>query len=103
MATRSKDNRSFSGKFARTLLGATCLTAATGGAAVAGTFTYTEGLSGQPSDWGNTFGTLSTVLGSPNPGTTILNGSLTQPGDQHDWIEITGLGTGTFTLSAIME
>jgi hypothetical protein len=91
-------------KFAKTLLGATCLTAATGGAAVAGTITYQEGVGGQPSDWSNTFGAATSVAGATIPGTTILMGSVAFAGgndDPADFVEVTGLGAGTFTVSAL--
>ncbi len=39
--------------------------------------------------------------GAANPGTTIVNGGI--PGfSDVDWFEITGLGSGSFTLSATM-
>lgn len=101
MATNPKNSeaKSFVSKFAKTLLGATCLTAVTGGAAMAGTISYTEGVGGQPSDYPNTFGTAYSDTAAALPGTTNITG-VVYGGDQYDFIELTNLGAGTFTVSA---
>lgn len=94
MAIPSKDNqRKFAGKFARTLLGATCLTAATGAAALATPVTYTES-----SDWGDTIGSPTSLAAAANPGMTILNGEVSSR--DTDFVELTGLGSGTFSVTA---
>ena len=90
------------GRFARTLLATTCLTVASGVAALAGTITYTEGVNPvSPTDFPNTSPGTSLVAAA-NPGTTIVNGGV--PGfSDIDWFELTGLGSGTFTLGATMS
>ena len=86
-------------RFAKTLLGATCLTAATGGAALAGSITYSEGSGIAPSPWPTTApGTALPAAG--NPGTTIVNGFTNDSNARDGFFELTGLGIGTFTLSA---
>jgi hypothetical protein len=100
MAINPKDSkaRNLIGKFGRTLLATTCLTVASGGAALAGTITYTEGLGGLPADFPNTF--PGTPLAAATlPGTTTVNGFVNGE-DSLDYFELTGLGTGTFTLTA---
>jgi hypothetical protein len=89
------------GRFARTLLATTCLTVASTGAALAGSInTYTEGTSPAPTDFPNT-GPGTALPGGTTE--TIVNGHVTLAGDQFDWFEITGLGAGTFTVSAIAD
>src|SRR5580700_10443586 len=101
MASNPKDSsaRKLIGKFARALLASTCLTVASTGAALAGTITYTEGVT-PPTNFGATFATATPLVAAAIPGTTIVNGSLNDTNDFIDWFELTGLGTGTFTLSA---
>jgi MYXO-CTERM domain-containing protein len=103
MATNPNDThaRKAIGKFARALLATTCLTVASG-AAVAGTITYTEGNSPAPSDFSNNFAgsSVSALTAATASGTTIVNGEVTG-GDRFDYIELTGLGTGTFTVDAV--
>jgi MYXO-CTERM domain-containing protein len=86
------------GKFARALLATTCLTVASG-AAVAGTITYSEGTSPAPSDFSNTFAgaSASALSAAAISGTTTITGEVTNS-DRFDYIELTGLGTGTFTV-----
>ncbi len=100
MATNPQDStaRKMIGKFARTLLATTCLTVASSAAALAGTITYTEGVGGLPSDFPNTAGSATPLSAATIPGTTIVNGHT--PGGDVDWFELTGLGTGTFTVTA---
>jgi hypothetical protein len=101
MATNQKDRtgRKWIGKFARSLLATTCLTIASTGAALAGSInTYTEGTSPAPTDFPNTGPGTSLPGGTTE---TIVSGHVTLSGDQFDWFEITGLGAGTFTVSAI--
>lgn len=87
-------------KFAKTLLGATCLTAATGGAAMAGTITYTEGVNpASPAEWPAT-GPGTALAAAGIPGTTIVNGFTNDTTGFIGFFELTGLGTGTFTASA---
>jgi hypothetical protein len=102
MATNPKDTaaRKLIGKFARTLLATTCLTVASGGAALAGTITYTEGSGGLPADFSNTFAGADALTAATIPGTTNVNGSVSNL-DFADFFELTGLGTGTFTASAV--
>jgi hypothetical protein len=103
MATNPKDStaRKTIGRFARTLLATTCLTVASTGAALASTINiYTEGTPPAPADFPNT------GPGTALPGgtiETIVNGHVTLSGDPFDWFEITGLGTGTFIVSAIAD
>ncbi len=89
------------GKFARALLATTCLTVASG-AAVAGTITYTENNSPAPSDFSNTFAgaSVQSLTAATASGTTIVNGAVNN-GDHLDYIELTGLGTGTFTVDVV--
>jgi hypothetical protein len=86
------------GKFARTLLATTCLTVASSAAALAGTITYTEGTTPAPADFPNTMGSATSLSAATISGTTIVDGH-TAGGDV-DWFELTGLGTGTFTVTA---
>jgi hypothetical protein len=97
MATNPKDiaARKLIGKFARTLLATTCLTVG-GAAAHAGTIAYTEGTAPAPADFSNTFAGAN-LLPAGNP-TTTVTGSV-NGGDTLDFFELTGLGTGTFTVS----
>jgi hypothetical protein len=100
MVTNPKDTaaRKSIGKFARTLLATTCLSAASGGAALAGTISYGPGA---PANYSATFaGALTTPLSAATiPGTTNVSGQVTSE-DNVDFFELTGLGTGTFTLTA---
>jgi hypothetical protein len=81
------------GKFARTLMATTCLTAASSGAALATTI-YPPFPAGE----NPLVQTPLTVLpADPNPGTTIVNVTQNQ---QQSWFELIGLGPGTFTFSA---
>src|SRR5579862_5269778 len=89
------------GKFARTLLATTCLTVASGVAALAGTVTYTEGSGGLPTDFPGS-GPGTSLAGAANPGTTVVNGGVPTFSDI-DWFDITGLGSGSFTLSATLS
>src|SRR5215467_6431292 len=84
-------------KLAGRLLATTCLTAAT---ALAGTVTYTEGVNpASPTDFPNvTNGTP--LVAAALPGTTIVNGQVNGT-DAADFFELTGLGTGFFTASAV--
>lgn len=101
MATNPKDThaRRAVGKFARALLATTCLTVASG-AAVASTVTYNEGTAPAPGTFSPTFsGAASSALtAAAISGTTIVGGSLAGVG-HFDYIELTGLGTGTFTVN----
>jgi hypothetical protein len=101
MATNPNDTRARKaiGKFARALLATTCLTVASG-AAVAGTITYTEGNSPAPGTFSSTFGgaSASALAAAAISGTTIVNGDLSGVGN-FDYIELTGLGSGTFTVN----
>jgi PEP-CTERM motif len=103
MATNPNDThaRKAISKFARALLATTCLTVASG-AAVAGTITYTEGNSPAPSDFSNSFAgaSVSALTAASASGTTIVNGSV-NGGDRFDYIELTGLGSGTFIVDAV--
>ena len=97
MATNPNDMhhaRKSIGKFARTLLATTCLTVASGGAAVAGTITYNEG-----AGLDNSLGTATPLSAATIRGTTIVTGDLFGE-DTFDYFELTGLGTGTFTVQA---
>ncbi len=89
--------RQLIGKFSRTLLATTCLTVASGGAALAGTVTYPEGTSlpsqPPPTD------PLTPLAAAANPGTTVVTGSISG-NNVAAWFELTGLGTGTFTVDA---
>lgn len=98
MATNPKDitARKLIGKFARTLLAGTCLTAATGGAALAGSITYGPATSPSTND-AFTFSPTAAFPAATTPGVTILN--FTQDGQETEF-DITGLGSGAFTLSA---
>lgn len=78
-------------KFARHVAATLCLTVASGGAAVASTIVYNEGTALQ------TLTPLVNPAAETNPGTTTVNG--TQTGFDSEW-EISGLGTGTFTITA---
>ena len=96
MGSKTKETattRKLIGKFARTLLATTCLTAATGGAALA-TTVYPPYPAGEDP---TVFSPLTVLAADPNPGTTII--SVTQD-EQSAWFELTGLGSGTFTFSA---
>jgi len=103
MATNPNDTqaRKAIGKFARALLATTCLTVASG-VAVAGTITYTEGDSPAPSLFSNTFGgaSASALAAAAVSGTTIVNGEVSGS-RQFNYIELTGLGTGTFTVDVV--
>lgn len=103
MATNPNDTkaRKAIGKFARALLATTCLTVASG-AAVAGTITYNEGSSPAPSDFSNTFAgaSVNALTAASASGTTIVNGGVNNS-DRFDYIELTGLGTGTFTVDVV--
>jgi hypothetical protein len=103
MATNPNDTaaRKSIGKFARTLLATTCLTAASGGAALAGTISYTEGSAPAPGTFSTNFsGALTTSLPAATiPGITNVSGSVNGE-DSLAFFELTGLGTGTFTLTA---
>ncbi len=90
------------GKFARTLLATTCLTVASGVSALAGTVSYTEGVNpASPSDFPSS-GPGTSLAGAINPGTTIVNGGVPSFSDI-DWFDITGLGSGSFTLAATVS
>jgi hypothetical protein len=87
-------------RLAGRLLATTCLTAAS---ALAGTITYTEGAGGLPADFPGTFGSATAAVAAANPGTTIVNGAVNNAGsDPRDFFELTGLGAGNFTLSAMV-
>ena len=93
------------GKFARTLLATTCLTAASGGAALASTI-YTLPAGGQDPNTFPSIGGPLTVLQADqaNPGTTIVNVTPTPAGTMPNFgvteFELTGLGTGMFIFDA---
>lgn len=93
------------GKFARTLLASTCLTAASGGAALASTI-YTLPSGGQDPNTFPSIGGPLTVLQADqaNPGTTIVNVTPTPlstgPNFGVTEFELTGLGAGTFIFDA---
>lgn len=74
-------------KFARGLLATTCLTVAAG-AAQAGTFTETT-------DFGNTYAAATSLP----PGTDVVNGTLTWPGDMDDFVRFSGLVGTSYTLT----
>jgi MYXO-CTERM domain-containing protein len=103
MSTNPNDThaRKAIGKFARALLATTCLTVASG-AAVAGTITYSEGTAPAPNDFSNTFAgaSASALAAAAVSGTTIVNGFVSGS-DRFDYIELTGLGTGTFTVDVV--
>jgi hypothetical protein len=94
MATNPKDSnaRKFIGKFARTLLATTCLTVA----AQAGTITYTEGATLSNTSPG------TPLAAATDPGTTIVTGFVGGT-PTVEWFELTGLGIGTFTVSATTD
>jgi hypothetical protein len=100
VAINPKDTvgRKAAGKFARALLATTCLTVATGGAALASTVNIIEGTAPAPVDFANTFGSASSFSAAIIPGTTTVSGSVSG-GDQLDYIELTGLGTGSFSVT----
>jgi hypothetical protein len=103
VATNPKDRtaRKAVGKFARTLLATTCLTVATGTAALASTANYQEGVTpSSPADFSNTIGSPTNLTAAVISGTTTITGTVSG-GDQNDFIELTGLGSGTFTVSVI--
>jgi hypothetical protein len=96
MGTNSKETaaRKLIGKFARTLLASTCLTAASSGAAMASTV-YPPFPSGENP---TVQSPLTVLLADPNnPGATIVTVSQTQ---SNTWFELTGLGLGTLTFDA---
>lgn len=83
--------RKLIGRFARALLATTCLTVATGGAALAGTINvYTES-----TDFPSTGPGPSMAAGTTE---TIINGSTV--GGDVDWFEITGVPGSTFQIQA---
>jgi PEP-CTERM motif len=91
------------GKFARNLISTTLLMAVFGAAALAGPLVYTEGQGGLPADFPNSG--PGTALAAQFDGTTIVNGTLLTPPptpslDNVDWFELTGVGTGTFTVGS---
>jgi hypothetical protein len=79
-------------RLVRSLLASTCLTAACGVTATAGTIT--EGTPPAPADFGSTFGT-ATLL--PVGTTQVFGflGPLGEGGDPNDWFEFQGLAPGT--------
>lgn len=93
MATNPKDTtaRRLIGRFARTLLATTCLTVAGGATAMAGTMLYSEG--GTLTD----LSTPTQLAAATLPGTTTVTGFFDEADNE---FELTGLGTGTFTISA---
>ena len=103
MATNPEDRaaRKAVGKFARALLATTCLTVATGTAALASTANYTEGVApSSPADFSNTIASPTNLTAAVISGTTTISG-MVSGGDQYDFIELTGLGSGTFTASVL--
>jgi PEP-CTERM motif len=103
METKPKniEAKRFVSKFAKTLLGATCLTAATGGAAMAGNITFTEGSGGVPSPFSSSQASPTPLTVNAGPPEMItVNGSTNGDSAPAGFFELTGLGTGTFTLSA---
>jgi hypothetical protein len=87
--------RKLIGKFARTLLATTCLTVASAGAALANACTYNEGNAVE------TFPPIvSLSAAATSPGTTTTCGNIAMDGGTSEF-ELTGLGSGTYTVSAI--
>ena len=96
MGTNSKETaaRKLIGKFARTLLATTCLTAASAGAAMANTV-YPPF---PPGETPTTQTPLTVLTADPNnPGITTIDVTQNQ---SNTWFELTGLGLGTFTFEA---
>jgi hypothetical protein len=93
--------RKAASKFARALLATTCLTVASGGAAMAGGCTFAEG------------GSLDSLTppvsptqltATPNPGvTTVCGADYTEAGAYIAFWELTGLGVGNYMISAYAD
>jgi hypothetical protein len=86
-------------KFARALLATTCLSAASGGAAMATVITVTEGSGGAPLDFSNISPGYLLPLG-----TGVVNGVQGNKPDDADWFEFQGLLNGSsFSATATSQ